>query len=124
MELNREQVVKALECCGNYAGYCNDFCPLRHDDECTNHLAQAALSLIREQAEENERLSRTRYMVTPDGRLEMIPSVESVKADTLNDVQMRFAMHFGTYTGDAEVKVSDVFKLLSKFKEEMLEGEI
>lgn len=50
--------------------------------------------------------------------------VVEVKADTLKDIQIKFAMHFGTYTGDAEVKVSEVFKLLSKFKEEMLEGEI
>ena len=51
-------------------------------------------------------------------------NVTIAKADTLKDVQMRFAMHFGTYTDDAEVKVSEVFKLLSKFAEEMLEGEI
>ena len=43
------------------------------------------------------------------------------KADTLMDIQMKFAMHFGTYTKDATVKVDDVFKLLARIKEEMLE---
>lgn len=43
------------------------------------------------------------------------------KADTLMDIQMKFAMHFGTYTKDATVKVDDVFKLFARIKEEMLE---
>lgn len=50
--------------------------------------------------------------------------VAKAKADTLKDMQIKFAMHFGTYTDDSEVKVSEVFKLLSKFAEEMLEVEI
>lgn len=53
--MDRHQLVIALECCANNAGYCNDFCPLRHDDECTNHLAQAALVLIRDLDAEKER---------------------------------------------------------------------
>ena len=44
------------------------------------------------------------------------------KAETLSDLQTRFAIHFGTYTKDATIKVSDVFKLLSKFTEEIMEG--
>lgn len=35
------------------------------------------------------------------------------------DLQIKFAMHFGTYTNDDVVKVADVFKLLR----EVLEGE-
>jgi hypothetical protein len=46
------------------------------------------------------------------------------KADTVRDIEIKFAMHFGTYTGGDTIKVSEVFKLLSKFAEEMLEGEI
>ena len=51
-----------------------------------------------------------------------VPSDNSVKAETLSDLQTRFAMHFGTYTEKDTIKVNDVFKLLSKFKEEILEG--
>lgn len=41
--------------------------------------------------EENERLKKrlkaTNYMITPDGRIEMIPTVESVRADTVREMQ-------------------------------------
>lgn len=59
MELNREQIEKALECC--VSGYCyRDGCPLcehgGEDDikECTTELAKNALSLIKKLTEENE----------------------------------------------------------------------
>ena len=59
MELNREQIIKALECCIKVGGYrdaqiCND-CPL-HEERCALLLPQNALSLIKELTEENERL--------------------------------------------------------------------
>lgn len=55
MELNREQIVKALECCSD-GGRCND-CP--YDSDCfIPHwgVVKYALALIRELTEENERL--------------------------------------------------------------------
>lgn len=45
------------------------------------------------------------------------------KADTVRDIQTKFAMHFGTYRSEDSIKVSEVFALLSKFAEEMLEEE-
>ncbi len=55
MELNREQIIKALECCTDGAGECDD-CPLIHDNFCGKHLLRNALSLIKELTEEKERL--------------------------------------------------------------------
>ncbi len=46
---------------------------------------------------------------------------QEVKADTLGGIQTRFAMHFGTYTPEETVKVSDVFRLLDRITKEMLE---
>lgn len=62
MELNREQIIKALECCKSFRDfYMCDICPyyrleLADDENCTNRLSQDALALIKELTEENERL--------------------------------------------------------------------
>ena len=54
MELNAEQIIKALECCSK--GTCMA-CPLKEDySPCLNTVAYSALSLIKELTEENERL--------------------------------------------------------------------
>ena len=59
MELNREKIVKALECCAKLKP-CKE-CPLytySHDDEgCKHKCIVDALALIRELTEEKERLS-------------------------------------------------------------------
>ena len=64
MELNREQIIKALECCVSADTFdaCRSGCPLfeKGDDcECIfepTALHKYALSLIKELTEENERL--------------------------------------------------------------------
>ena len=54
MELNREQIIKALECC-LVESNCTD-CPLHHQYEidCLKYAGVKALSLIKELTEENE----------------------------------------------------------------------
>ena len=133
MELNREQIVKALECCID----CEcDACGYSFGD-CQLNLMREALALIRELTEENERLRKNveELIVTlkmndapyPEG-LQIVHDFcekgkREVKANTLKDIQTKFAMRFGTYTPKDTIKVSDVFKLLGKFKEELLEEE-
>ena len=57
----------------------------------STEVARDALYLINELTEENERLKKrlkaTNYMITPDGRIEMIPTVESIRADTVRKMQ-------------------------------------
>ena len=137
MELNREQIVKALgQCSGELGGLCSG-CPLRSDTYCTEHLAASALSLIRELTEENEAQAETITNLidtikglpikTVESKVAIFPKfkckTELIDAYTVRDIQTKFAMHFGTYTNDDTVKVSEVFALLSKFAEEMLEEE-
>jgi len=43
-------------------------------------------------------------------------------ADTLQKMQDKFAMHFGTYTDKDVVKVLDVIRLVNQIAEEILEG--
>lgn len=129
MELNREQIVKALECCVTQGVACRD-CPHKYDARgarCYAYLKQDALALIRELTEENERLRAEAGNQSVLWRQHFESIYETakgtVKADTVRKMQIKFAMHFGTYTGKDTIKVSDLFKLLSKFADEMLEGE-
>lgn len=57
-ELNREQIIKALECCTRSGCSDNETkdCPLKSYDDCRTRLAINALALIEELTEENERL--------------------------------------------------------------------
>lgn len=48
-----------------------------------------ALSLIKQLTEENERLRSAKYMLHSDGRIEPIPTIESVRADTIREMQKR-----------------------------------
>lgn len=60
MELNREQIIKALECCASSSLEDCDNCPIdkqkKDNCECGRYLAIQALALIRELTEEKERL--------------------------------------------------------------------
>lgn len=42
-------------------------------------------------------------------------------ADAVRKMQEKFTIHFGTYTDKDEVKVLDVFELLAKFANEIME---
>lgn len=74
--------------------------------------------------EENERLKAQKYYIHSDGRIEMIPTVESVRADTVREMQERLmaqAITIQDHTGKIGVvvgvgNIGDVAK-------EMLEGE-
>ena len=58
MKLNREQIIKALECC--ISGDDCTLCPLCDERSCPCVLNENALSLIKELTEENERLKGLR----------------------------------------------------------------
>lgn len=79
---------------------------------------------IKELTEKNERLKATKYYMHSDGRIEVIPSVDSVRADTIKKMQERLkadAVTIQDHTGKLGVvvgvgNIDDVAK-------EMLEGE-
>ena len=64
MELNREQIIKALECCTrkDCSMATNADCPLIDDEFCAVKLPHYALALIKAISEENERLRWGRYL--------------------------------------------------------------
>ena len=119
MELNREQIIKALDSCTNpnADANCSLHCPFGDINACKQYVMYHALLLIKELTEENERLTRLanlrqrdldnandllfkaedekerlkaqKYYIHSDGRIEMIPTVESVRADTVRKMQER-----------------------------------
>ena len=120
MKLSRDQLIKALNLhCRNIKGLCGD-CPLRNEAYCDDVLCEDALDLIQKLTEKNKRLkaevSVKRKLLTRCSNL-----VDSIKADTVQNMQTRFALHFGTYTDRDTVMVRDLFWLLNKFAEEEME---
>jgi FtsZ-binding cell division protein ZapB len=65
--------------------------------------------------EENERLKSLL-----DDRCDRC--IERNRANTVREIQTRFAMHFGTYTYQDIVKVRDVFRVLDEIAKEILGG--
>ena len=97
MELNREKIVKALVCCSKHPMRCEK-CPYLGVSCCTNEHRKDALALIREQAEEIERLRESGV----DYR--NIPYIKSeVRADTVRRMQEELVsepLPFFVYEGE------------------------
>ena len=70
--------------------------------------------------EENERLKQLNESYAEIEQGCIVTGVKKVQADTVREMQTRFAMHFGTYRPTDVVKVTEVFKLLKKISGEML----
>ena len=93
MELNRDEIIKALRCC--IEGVSTDFncekCPIFRTPNCMTILYEESLSLIKELTEENERLRAdvakefTCGFAKPHKVLEcpIFDEIERTKADTV-----------------------------------------
>lgn len=104
-----DDIKKALKCCSTGRGLCSE-CPLERVEEgCVSVLPLAALEVIKELEEEKKREDAQEL------------GCKYCLARTLDEIHDRFAVYFGTYTNDDTVKIMDVFMLLSKFSEEMME---
>jgi hypothetical protein len=137
MELNRDQIVKALECC--YGGSKCSLCPLYGKDRyCFTELGADSLFLIKELTEENERLKAEKEAENKElfykwkkladetaNRYEGLyqDANKSLVADTVSELQTRFALRYGTYTDKDMTPIIEVFMLLDQIAKEMLEGE-
>ena len=92
MELNREQIIKALECCSTEN--CTD-CPYAVDDifdiSCGINKAKDALSLIKELTEENEKLkmfNKLHEQDVEDMHKMLEKKVEEVYPEFMRDYQL------------------------------------
>ena len=94
MKLNREQIIKALECCYMQELEHNENCPECHYTDlypnCAEYLGKHAFALIKELTEENERLREKadRNLENLKAVLEEI-SENTIVADTVRKMQER-----------------------------------
>ena len=108
-----EQIIKALKHCSildTSIDACPG-CPLDGVDYCITKLAENAFALIKRQKEECERLESSAKDI----------DVFTTKTEAIRTLQDRLAVHFGTYTDKDTIHVREVFKLISKLSEKILE---
>ena len=128
--MDRDKIIKALRCCAERFWMCDE-CPYEEEEGCEAEMLSDASDLIRELTEENELLKAgistefTCIFGAPH-KVRDCPIDEEVakaRADIVQEMQTRLAMHFGTYTEDDAVTVREVLWIVAKIAEEMLEGE-
>ena len=107
MELNREQIIKALECC--VKSECNK-CPLR-DGRCANgEMGRLSLSLIKELNEENEELL--------EKNSNLHAACWELRADTVRKMQTEIKK---TFSAICKGEMVDLYRIIDQIAKEMLE---
>ena len=133
MELNREQIIKALECCGTPKLTKCKACPRDEEDAlCMYRLYADALSLINELTEENERLRESNagfalahlFDTSPNGDC-WNDVINHAKADTVRKMQENLTRFFAnddtlTYI---EVDADYINEQINRIAEEIIKGE-
>lgn len=83
MELNRDQIIKALECCASStSSEACDGCPFNEMELCdreSNAIEKHALALIKELTEDNENLNKTIS--------NLLETIKDIKSDTLRSMR-------------------------------------
>ena len=81
MELKRDEIIKALECCVTPRDNDCDNCPLDKSGSvnCKWLLSSLALDVIKELTEKNERLNKS--------YTNLVPTLNEVRADTVRKMQ-------------------------------------
>lgn len=131
--MDREQIIKSLKDCKD-AKSCS-LC--LHCGNC-DVLIENALVLIEELVKENEDLKydiemgciflkkqREESRIEHQNQMRMLDeiydSIIQLKANTMQRLQEKVALHFGTYTLRDDIKVVDAIKLIDQIAREMLE---
>ena len=136
----REQIIKSLECCGCVGIPLHDCsnCVYKDTYYCQHKMAQDSLALIKELTKENAKLQYDilstnilldkqreedykAHQETMKKLQQIYDGIVQLKANTIQRLQEKVALHFGTYTLKDEVKVLDVIRLINQSAEEILE---
>lgn len=129
MELNREQIIKALECISGELIKCKECAYFNNSSIepypiCRERAANAAISIIKELTEENERLKSVEFtcgFLKPHKVLEcpIFDEIARAKADTVRKMQERLKAQKFTHKNFGElVYVEDI----DQIAKEILEG--
>ena len=125
--MEREQIIKALECCGeyNHGTTCKN-CPymyieLADNEICSNRMAQDALSLIKKLTEENERLHAS--------CTELTQNLHECKADTVRKMHSELYEEFLKVarcqkSGEPNMTSQEVLAILKRKSKEMEEENV
>ena len=118
MELNEEIVKKALDWLDSLIGNSND-------SEMTMFAYQLLGILYdtcEELTEENERLSAPTYRLREEGGVELMPTIKSIRADTVREMQERLKEHLEKpeFPWDSFTVAEEFIDQIAK---EMMEGD-
>ena len=129
MELNAEQIIKALECCTVGIGTECEKCPYMLTPFCNDKLKKDILAYINELTEVNERLraeeKQSQILIkTLHDKLDegYVKFVDEERADTVKKMRERLQMYFGTYVIGYKIALYDVLRVIDQIAKEMLEG--
>lgn len=120
MEFDREQIIKAFECCHTLSSDCLS-CPFLEDSKACAGLSLMALALIRELADENEFHRKT---ISENARMALevtIDEIEKAKADTVRKMQKRLKEYLDDFYTTDEDALLDVPDLIDQIAREVLE---
>ena len=119
--MEKEQIVKALECCANYQNFGDcDKCPAREGcDNENNFLEKEVLSLIREQEKRIEELENicNSYALQYGTATDKNVFLKKERADTVRKIAQKLKSKSESVYGDRAVCV----ELIDQTTKEMLE---
>lgn len=122
--MERDQIIKALECCSERFGMCDE-CPYEEEEYCEAEMRYDALALIRELTEENERLKAgistefTCIFGAPH-KVRDCPiddEIARAKAETVRDMQDRVKKKIN----EINMNLCGVYPFIDQIAKEMLE---
>lgn len=118
LKLDREQIVKALECCtsADKNADCPLGCPWGDINACEENLMYSALALIRELTEENERL-KAENVALENGLEISLHQQKQIEADTVRKMQERLKKKSEIVYGDRAVCV----ELIDQIAKELIQ---
>lgn len=128
IELNREKIIKGLECCHDLS--CNK-CPYTSVEWCAKQRITDALALIKELIEENERLESelgkefTCFVGDPHKveRCPYLEEMERIKAGTVRKMQERLKQNVTlVYRQSDYVTTEDIDQVAKEILEEENDG--
>ena len=114
-ELNKEQIIKALECCCVIC-YCNT-CPYykigEHKGICSQKMAKDAVAFIRNLTSDNEKIGIQNF--------DLVCELSRIKEDTVRKMQERLKARNKVYcTNESDLKEMNF--VVDQIAKEMLEG--
>ena len=129
MELNREQIIEALEICSSDDEQCAYCCPYAFKG-CARELAKDAFALYRELTEEKERIAhesqchRQTVIDNLQRSLEYLnEETERVRADTVRKMQERLQIAFRSDDGSIREPHCYIRYIVDQIAQEILEEE-